>query len=674
MATQAPPTGQRTTYTPPRTGGLLSYHDLAARSHEHVPALTYPASVITYSRMRNDDQIVALETAFFQPIHSWTAHLNPGSLPPDIAARLARDLDLPLAGQDDDSTRRYQVGWHQLLDFAFTAVTLGHAVVEIVGARPNDPTYEPGFWRLHRFAPIEHRDIDPYGWEVEPDGTLKLLRVHLDGQKDPIVLPAQNVLRWAHKPIQGDPTGRSMLRSLYRPWAEKADLLTDDVVRHNKSANGTWVGTLAENDGEDEENALLQMLSETAVGENTAMVAAHGQTVENVGITGQTTDPLPSIQHRDDAMARAWGVQVISLGTGGNTGNRSLSDSFDTLADGARIGVASSIVEEIERQFISRWLEWNNLSPEVAPSITLEPPETPDVPVAVPAVETLNAAELVAAARGDQVPGVPQAVRALTDVERASGWDFARIEAAWQALRDFLVAQWRTVRGRMIASAADQVAAIDDLDSRLDEVHDLARQAARGTIDDNDLLEVITRMAATAQGAAQHVADAATKAGVTLTDPAVAYAARAAQEARTVANSLAYTVADQVARRAQNLTAPGAVASRVADEIEADLADLTDAQINDVAGSSATRAQRAGEDAQIQQAWDDGQVRQAYYSSVLDGQTCSACAAMDGTEFESYAEMKAAFPSSGYIGCLGGPRCRCLPVIVWASEQEVAVR
>lgn len=47
-----------------------------------------------------------------------------------------------------------------------------------------------------------------------------------------------------------------------------------------------------------------------------------------------------------------------------------------------------------------------------------------------------------------------------------------------------------------------------------------------------------------------------------------------------------------------------------------------------------------------------------YASELLDGRTCRACAAVDGTE---YADLEAAimdYPSGYYSGCAGGARCR----------------
>jgi hypothetical protein len=57
-----------------------------------------------------------------------------------------------------------------------------------------------------------------------------------------------------------------------------------------------------------------------------------------------------------------------------------------------------------------------------------------------------------------------------------------------------------------------------------------------------------------------------------------------------------------------------------------------------------------------------------YASSVLDANTCPACFAIDGKEYETEAESLADFPAGGYVNCDGGLRCRCTRVFVWTDE------
>lgn len=677
----AAPQGQRTRYlSDHRLPGLPSLADIAARQHEHVPDMLYPARVAVVDRMLTDDQIAALQSVFFQPIHSWNWRLDPGTLPPEAATRLAQDLDLPLDGQpeEDEGTRRYQTGWHTLLEHALTACLQGVALMEIVGATPRDPEFEDGWWRLRRLAPIELADVDPWAWEIEDDGTLRSIVFDPQTGAKRVQIPSYRLQRWTWRPTPGSPVGRTMLRPLYRSWLLKDELVRVIQIAHNKAAVGTWVGTVREQDSDQVRDDLLEILSETAVGETTAIALREGQTAENKGVNGQMTDPLPTLQWHDTAMAKAWNSQITELGTGDSTGNRALGETFERLADAARESVAAFIAEQLTKQTVSRWCEWNGLIPDRAPEVRVNRPSAPALPVTIDAATPVlePAPGPVAAARDtdDNTPvrGVPQAVRPLTPEERASRLDFAAIHGAWTSLRDWLIEQWRTVRATMIQAGASTLSRVRDLDNRLDQVADLVRTAALATLDPDQQTMIARRLADAADEAARQIQSAARAAGL---DPApleVAYRDRALREVRSIGQELGYTTAGQFQRRAQDLATLGA--DEASAQIASQLEELTDAQLSDIAGGQSTRAQHAGQFEAYRQAEESGEIRDIYYSSVLDGRTCGPCSQADGREYRSLAEAAVDFPSSGYRDCEGGPRCRCMPIIVWASEQDVAVR
>jgi hypothetical protein len=52
-------------------------------------------------------------------------------------------------------------------------------------------------------------------------------------------------------------------------------------------------------------------------------------------------------------------------------------------------------------------------------------------------------------------------------------------------------------------------------------------------------------------------------------------------------------------------------------------------------------------------------------SEINDANECAACAEIDGTQFADLAAAEEAYSSGGYVGCLGGLRCRGVIVTVW---------
>jgi hypothetical protein len=51
---------------------------------------------------------------------------------------------------------------------------------------------------------------------------------------------------------------------------------------------------------------------------------------------------------------------------------------------------------------------------------------------------------------------------------------------------------------------------------------------------------------------------------------------------------------------------------------------------------------------------------------------CKPCRDIDGTKYTSLEDARAAYPSGGYTGCLGGARCRGTLVTVWPQDSEQA--
>jgi len=54
----------------------------------------------------------------------------------------------------------------------------------------------------------------------------------------------------------------------------------------------------------------------------------------------------------------------------------------------------------------------------------------------------------------------------------------------------------------------------------------------------------------------------------------------------------------------------------------------------------------------------DHDVDEIYASELLDGNTCRACASVDGTKYEDMEEATSDYPAGYYQGCSGGARCR----------------
>lgn len=65
----------------------------------------------------------------------------------------------------------------------------------------------------------------------------------------------------------------------------------------------------------------------------------------------------------------------------------------------------------------------------------------------------------------------------------------------------------------------------------------------------------------------------------------------------------------------------------------------------------------------------DRQPAEIYASELLDGNTCEPCARVDERQYDTLDEALEDYPGfGGYVGCLGGARCRGTVVVVWDAE------
>lgn len=256
--------------------------------------------------------------------------------------------------------------------------------------------------------------------------------------------------------------------------------------------------------------------------------------------------------------------------------------------------------------------------------------------------------------------------RQPTELELASRVDFAQMDKAWHEAVDATVEAWadvQAVQREQITTAVQAAAEADDLD-RLDTL----------TVDTDDGARLlIARMIAYAREAGEAQQAEAEAQGVTvpewsLDDEAITAAAirdRLRQIGRTAARVLGVGLVQAAVRQAMRVWGSG-TASQVAAAVDEHLAGLSGAQVEEQVGAAMTAAQNEGRMAVLAVA------PPAEYTAteILDRNSCSPCREIDGTRFTNLPDARAAYPTGGYTGCLGGARCRGTLVTVWPEEQR----
>jgi histone H3/H4 len=126
-------------------------------------------------------------------------------------------------------------------------------------------------------------------------------------------------------------------------------------------------------------------------------------------------------------------------------------------------------------------------------------------------------------------------------------------------------------------------------------------------------------------------------------------------------NSLSQTAS----RHALRLTGGGLTAVEVADSTRDYLRGLSGAYLKDVLGGAVQQSMNAGRKLVFAR---DGEQGEVYASELLDANTCSECAGVDGTPYDTLSSAEQDYPGGGYKDCEGNERCRGTLVKVYSTE------
>ncbi|MEU1372992.1 phage portal protein [Streptomyces triculaminicus] len=234
---------------------------------------------------------------------------------------------------------------------------------------------------------------------------------------------------------------------------------------------------------------------------------------------------------------------------------------------------------------------------------------------------------------------------------------------------------------------------LEDWDGVAEEQYEQLAEQIEAAVDDEDLAALATmtvdtdRAATVLRGAladmatvaaAQMAAEAAEQ-GVKVTPPQVdpglqnalvprlwaAFGSELIEIAAATVGLLGADLTASAGREALRLFTPGAAGRQIAESVTRFLRGLAGRLRRDQLGAALHRAQNLGRLATLEAA----PTARYFASEKLDGNTCPPCRGIDGTQFETLAEARAAYGAGPYRECQGGIRCRGTVVARWDSAQ-----
>jgi hypothetical protein len=323
---------------------------------EKVPTLNWPANIAVFLEMDNDDsRVSSLLESISLPIIETPWRIDPNGAPPEVVKFVSQCLGLPVVGDDaveDAGRSRGRFTWaSHLRQVAAPTPQFGHSVFEQVYRRDGDRLI------LRKLGP-------------RPQWTIQNFNVALDGGLDSItqLAPASTAKRlYGIAPLDiavnrlvvytrnmrpGYWQGRSILRSSYKHWLLKNELLRIEVTVARRNGMGLPVGTASRPDDPAEVEAMRQIASGARGGMHAGVGLANGQSLALLGVQGNLPDIRSAIEYHDKAIALGGLAHFLNLDKGGSYALASVQErpfvqALNAAAEGIRDIGQQHVIEDL---------------------------------------------------------------------------------------------------------------------------------------------------------------------------------------------------------------------------------------------------------------------------------------------------------------------------------------
>jgi hypothetical protein len=654
-----------------------------------VPALRWPRSIRTYEDMRRDGQVQGLLTSVYLPIRHMDWYVDPNGTTGTMAQEIAEDFGLPILGEEaGDSEDSPGIQFDEHLRLALLALALGHQFFEESGVIEGEGSSMK--YRLRKLSQRPQSTINRIS--VEPSGDL--ISIRQIGSLPAPEVSADRMLPYVWDREGANWAGRPLLYGIYRHWLLKDELIRGDAVMHRRFSGIPIIEQTAPGvvDQAAHESAA-QAAQSLRAGDTSGLSTPYGLRLRLAGVEGALPNAIKSVEYHDAQMARAFMQMFAELG---KVGSRALGTTLlDHYGQGV-IAVAHWYRRSV-MQLVRRIIIRNYGTDEQVPKITFRQEDHEDITgqelvglidsgaivVDDDLEETIRSRANLPPRNAEQEgrvplsqPGAPAPVVApsasarkprrrgrasasTSDPSAESQTDFEGLQSKYEEALATLTATWTGVQAGQITELEDQVANAASL-ADLAAVTPAVEGASALTSVLNDVL---------AHGAQTAVDEAAAQ-GATLPAPDLTDAeATLDGAAQAVATLLSRELGESAASKAVSLADGGLSNEEVAGQVRTHLEGLAGATPAYEIAGLVSRAQNEGRFTAMEGAPD---ATDFYASDVNDINVCDPCKAEDGDHFPTLAEARRDFPAGGFLGCLGGNRCRCTIVAIYAETPGQA--
>lgn len=317
---------------------------LTANPFEKVPELHWPLSVSMFTQMENDDsRIGSLLGVTSKPILKTPKRIDPNGASEEVAEFVSRNLNLPLIGEDkvrNAGRRRDRFSYEQHLAEVVSPMNLyGHAVCEQI-YRPieQDPDGKGRYW-IRKLAPRPQWTIQQFN--VAADGGLDAITQIAPASTGdtvygiaPAKIPVNRLVVYTREMRPGQWMGKSLIRSAYKHWVLKNQLMRVQAAAAERHGLGMPVAK-AGTDEQPEIDSMKELASDARTGLRSGIGLSKDQEFEFKGVNGSLPDIQGMLVFHDKMMALEPMAHFLNLDRGGSHALATVQQDPFTLAENA---------------------------------------------------------------------------------------------------------------------------------------------------------------------------------------------------------------------------------------------------------------------------------------------------------------------------------------------------
>lgn len=246
-----------------------------------------------------------------------------------------------------------RINWNDTLEEILTYLDFGFSLHEMVFV----PEMVSGATRTVLDKLAYRKQTTIYKWETH-DGKPGVTQMLWNGEQPDI--PAAKLAHFINRPEGDNKLGRSLLRAAYKHWFYKDKFYQIEAVGFERQALGV-VEIIAPDDKESKDSkAIVKAARLMRASEQSYIKHTKDWQISFMDMKGNTLkDPTKSIEHHDHKILLNVMMQFLLLGSGGTSGNRSVSEDHSRLYELSLRAVADKVASVVNERVIKTLVDLN---------------------------------------------------------------------------------------------------------------------------------------------------------------------------------------------------------------------------------------------------------------------------------------------------------------------------